>query len=149
MLKGKDTAYCPLIKIGYFSGDFVKLASTLNIDSMPFIGNEELDQIKDDLRNLIQEVLMANYKDHTGNSLDSIERMGIDIEFDEDTSTRDRVVIAKIEITAVVWVKKQKFDSISNDFLRLKNNKPLKTTYNSERTKYEFENFDDITFIGA
>ncbi|MEE1963569.1 hypothetical protein V1387_12800 [Allomuricauda taeanensis] len=147
MLKHKDNGYFRLIKIGYFSGDFVKLASTLNMDSMPFIGKEELDQIKGDLRKLIYDDLMANYKDYAGNSIASIDSIGLKIEFDEDESTRDVVIVASITVSTDIWIENKKFGSTSKDHLRLKNNKPLIITYNTELTKYEFENMDQITFI--
>ena len=112
---------------------------------MPFIGKKEIEQIKSELKERVKNYLIKNYKDPYGNPISTIERIGIGIEFDENESERDRVIISEIRITATVWIKNERHDTVSNSHLDKKNNIPLILNYNEESTEYDMENFNERT----
>jgi hypothetical protein len=107
---------------------------------------KEEEKILLDLKIVIKERLLTDFKNRKGRLVDSVESIQIhDIKIDEDNDNRDKIIILNIEAAARVFVIFNN-DSKSSDNIALRNQKPIEFIYNKEIGNFEIDEKTAIFF---
>ena len=109
---------------------------------------KEQEKILRDLKELITEILLNDFKNRKQRTVKKVEQIQIiNYEIVPDENDRDHLLINNILISARVYVLFTE-DSTSSDDIILKNQKPLSFRFNKDVDNYEVDK-DTIAFYDA